>query len=278
MTTFQVLVEAFLLALTRMIPLSPAINQSLSHRLMHWSLPIQELEFLVLLTGSFSFLVFFRYDWLGMLSAGLTSLTRPLSLKPERRTLDQHTLIFLILVFVPSFLASHFLNSWFLEQETLSHPLLSGGLSLVLAFFFRFSHRWNKRIHGLNHLKLIHGLILAGIALLSAHPALPLIGLLWIGFALTNYHYEAVYKYSMLILGLHLFSRTLTLLSHTGLRPAFAQLGALNSMAILVLAFSVFWIGLEHLQKTLSEGTFKTFQWLNLLAALYFGVIYFLPL
>ncbi len=277
MTTFQVLMEAFFLALTRLIPLAPAINESLAHRLLHWSLPVQELEFLVLLTGSIAFLVFFRYDWLGMLSAGLTTLARPFSLRPERRTLDQHTLIFLLLVFVPSFLVSHFVRPLIQESESLSHPLSSAGLSLVLAFLFRFSHRWNKRIFGLNHLKLVHGLLIAGITLLCAHPAFPLIGLLWIGFALTNYHYEAVFKYSMLTLGLHLVFQTVGLLGHTGLKTAFEQLGALNAMAILVLSFSVFWIGLEHLQKTLSETTFKTFQWLNVLVAVFFTVLYFLP-
>jgi undecaprenyl pyrophosphate phosphatase UppP len=277
MTTFQVLMEALFRALTRLIPISPAVNESLSSRLMHWSVPVQELEFLVLLTGSLTLLFFFRFDWLGILSAALTTTFKPLSLKPDRRTLDQHTLLFLLTVFLPSFLCSHFLKPFLQENEALSHPLLAGGLTLLLAFGLNFSHRWNKRIFGLNHLKLVHGLLIATLTLLSAHPALPLIGLLWIGFALNNYHYEAVYKYSMLILGLHLFTTTLTLLGHTGLRAAFEQLGALNSLAILALSFTVFWIGLENLQKSLSEATFKTFQWLNVGVAIYFAVLYFLP-
>jgi hypothetical protein len=276
MTTFQALADAFFKALTHLIPISKLLPDTITQGLMHWSLPNTELELLVLLMGSLAFLIFFRFDWLGMVSAALTSIVNPLSLKPNRRTLDQHTLIFLFIVFIPSFILNHALKALILENEILMHPFLLAGLSLVLGLVFQFSHRWNKRIFGLNHLKLGHAWVISLILLASVHPIFPMIGLLWIGFAVMNYHFEAIFKYSMLILGFDIFLETLTHLSQVGIKGAVEQVGALNSIAVLVISFTVFWIGLENLQKTLTEATFKTFQWISLAVTAYFVAYYFL--
>jgi undecaprenyl pyrophosphate phosphatase UppP len=121
-----------------------------------------------------------------------------------------------------------------------------------------------------------HGILIGLISALSIHPGFPLITLLWIGFALNNYHYEAIFKYSMLILGTTLIAEFLSVLGHIGFKNALEAVGHLNSIAVLVIGFSVFWIGLENLQKTLSEMTYKTFQWLNIAIGLYFVGSYFI--
>jgi undecaprenyl pyrophosphate phosphatase UppP len=273
MTTFQVLIDAFFSALTHLIPISNLVPDSVFQNGLHWSLPLPELQTLILLTGSISFLIFFRFDWLGLLSAAVTSTIRPMSLKAEQRTLDQHTLLFVILVFFPAQILKWAFGSMTSDHDFMTHPLLLGALTLLLGIGFRASSQWNKRILGLNHLRLTHGIAIALITLLSNHPVLPLIGLLWIGFGFCNYHYEAIFKYSMLILGISIFSRTATLLASTGLRESLDQVGHLNSIAVIVVGFSVFWIGLENLQKNLSEHTLKSFQWLNLASGVYFMIM-----
>jgi hypothetical protein len=60
------------------------------------------------------------------------------------------------------------------------------------------------------------------------------------------------------------------LLGTVGIRDSIEQIGRLNSLAIAVAAFSLFWIGLENLQKTLSENTYRNFQWINLASAVGF--------
>lgn len=226
--------------------------------------------------GTIAFLVFFRFDWLGMISALLKSIARPMSLKAESRNLDQHTLMFLLLIFVPSALLRHFVTPLLPENEVLIHPFTLGLLTGFLAFGFHFAFGWNKRIHGLNHLRLGHGFAIGTLALLRFHPAFPYIGLLWIGFALLNYSYEAVFKYSMLALGLSFFCETFSLLHEIGLKSTFDAIGKLNSVAIIFVSFTVFWMGLENLQKNLNEGTYRTFRWMNLILALFFVATYFL--
>ena len=161
------------------------------------------------------------------------------------------------------------------ESELLTHPLLLALLLGVLAFGFQFSYRWNKRINGLNHLKLWDGVTIAALTLLSVHPAFPYIGMLWIGFALKNYHTEAIFKYSMLALGLSLVSETVSLLQMVGLKSAMEQVGHLNSVAVFVVSFTLFWLGLENLEKNLNEGTYISFKWISIASSLFFIALYF---
>lgn len=276
MTTFQFLVDAFVRALTHLIPISSLLPESILKTQLGWTLPDGEMELLILFTASVTFLVYFRYDWLGLISASLTSLIHPLSLKSDRRTLDQHNLLFFLIAFLPLLAARITLGSVIWSDDFTRHPGVAGILTLALSVFFHLSSRWNKRIFGLNHLKLPHAVLLAILSLFSLHPAIPLVGALWVGFAFCNYHFESIYKYSMLIAGFALFSATAFQFSHYSLREAFDQIGHLNSIAVLVVGVTVFWIGLENLQKTLQESTYRTFLWLNAAAGIYFFVSFFM--
>ncbi len=226
--------------------------------------------------GALAFLIFFRFDWLGMISAFLKSIVRPFSLKAEQRTLDQHTLLFLILIFLPSALLRYFVTPYLGQVEGALHPFALAAGSAVVAFGFHFASGWNKRIHGLNHLKLSDGFLIGLLAMFRFHPAFPYVALLWVGFALLNYSYEAIFKYSMLAVGLSLFTESTILLQTLGLKATFDGVGKLNSVAIIFVSFTVFWMGLESLQKSLSEGSFRTFKWLNLLLTVFFASLFFL--
>ncbi|NDG85038.1 MAG: hypothetical protein EBX52_08385 [Proteobacteria bacterium] len=277
MSTFQILIEGFLKALNHLIPVSEAFSLSLLEDALRWPAPSPELELLILTTASGAFLIYFRFDWLALFSAALRSILNPRSLHPERRTLDQHALLFLMIACVPQTLLKGMIRHSPDLLESLKHPFVLSLLTLGFAALFHFSYRWNKRIHGLNHLRLGHGAVLAGACLLSIHPALPLIGILWIGFAFLNYHYEAIFKYSMLLCGVMVFGENLSLLLSTGFRDALDQVGHLNSVAVLVVGFSVFWIGLENLGKSLSEGTYRNFLWINGLIGVYLFASHFIP-
>lgn len=275
MTTFQFLVDAFIRAMTHLIPVSPLVPETLLKTQLGWTTPESEMELLVLFTASVTFIVYFRYDWLGLVSAFLTTLTRPMSMKSERRSLDQHNLLFFAIVFLPLLVARLSLGSTRWSGDDSRSLGVAGILSLVMGVFFHLSSRWNKRIFGLNHLRLPHAALLAGLTLLSLHPAVPLVGVLWIGFAFCNYHFESIYKYSMLLTGLSIFSGTALQFSHHTFREAFDQVGHLNSIAVLVVGVTVFWIGLENLQKTLQESTYRSFLWIHLLTGIYFFVSFF---
>jgi len=177
---------------------------------------------------------------------------------------------------IPAALAKHFVTPLLIDSELAMNPLVESALTGLLAFGLYFSHRWNKRIFGLNHLKLFDGVLIGALTLLSAHPALPYIGLLWMGFALRNYHYEAVFKYASMALGLMLFQQTFGLVISVGIKPSIDEVGHLNTVAILVVSLVTFWMTLENLQKSLSESTFRFFQWINTAIALFFIITYFL--
>jgi undecaprenyl pyrophosphate phosphatase UppP len=276
MTTFQALIDAFMHSLAQMLPLSEAVPNSFAQTVLHWPVGSPEILCLISCMGSLAFLIFFRFDWLGMISAFFRSIFQPMTLKSDQRSLDQHTLMFLLLISVPAMLLRHFLAPLFAENEILTHPFVNAVLTGILAFGIYFSHRWNKRINGLNHLKLFDGFFIGAFTLLSAHPALPYIGLLWIAFALRNYHYEAVFKYSYLALGFTLFVSSISLMVGVGFKTSLDLVGHLNSVAILVVSFVTFWMILENLQKNLNESTYRAFQWLNGIFALFFIAVYFL--
>ncbi|MBU6153433.1 MAG: hypothetical protein KGP28_03940 [Bdellovibrionales bacterium] len=275
MTTFQVLLESFLKALTLILPISESQIRTLTVHLLNWTLPFSEIELIIFATASFALLLFFRYDWLGLLSAGITTLFRPMSIRSESRNLDQHSLMFLLISFLPVALLHLFLEQPLIDSSVVSPSLLAGGGLLLTGFGFLASSRWNKRIHGLNHLRLSHAFAIALAGGFSMMPGFPLVGLLWIGFAFCNYHYEAIGKYSGLLVGLGVFSKTISLLQSLSLREAFERVGYLNSTAVVVIGFTVVWICLEHLQKSLSETSFKNFQWLSIVSGTVLFILYF---
>ena len=276
MTTFQVLIESFLKALTTVLPFSKTTVEALTRDLLNWSLPVSEIELLILSTASLVLLVFFRYDWLGLLSAGITSMVRPMSLRNESRSLDQHTLIFMIISFLPGLILDLTSGQIFGDSSLTPRPVVSGGALILTGILLFASSRWNKRIHGLNHLRLVHALAIALAGILSLIPGFPPVGLLWVAFAFCNYHYEAIYKYTGLLTGLLIFSKTISTLQLVSYREAFEQIGYLNSGAVLVIGFTVIWISLENLQKALSESTFRNFQWLSILTGAALIALFFM--
>jgi undecaprenyl pyrophosphate phosphatase UppP len=278
MTTFQILIESFLKALTTVLPVSGTAVEALTHSLLNWSLPVSEIELLIYTIASFVFLIFFRYDWLGLISAGLTSVFRPMSLRSESRSLDQHTLIFILIALLPAKFVEIFAGSTFAESGLAPKPVLAGAGLLITGFALLASSRWNKRIHGLNHLRLAHAIAIAGAGVLSLVPGFPAVGLIWIAFAFCNYHFEAIYKYTGILIGIGIFSKTIELLQNQAFRDAFDQIGYLNSGAVVVIAFTVIWISLENLQKNLSESIFRNFQWLSMLTGAALIILFFMDM
>ncbi len=276
MTTFQYLIDAALSALSQIIPISYAVVQDVDQNFLHWSNSPPELSLLVTIVGSLCFLAYFRFDWLGLFSASLKSIFRPQTLKADQRSLDQHTVIFLLIVCLPRFLLAKYAEPFMKEGEILTHPFVMAAGFFLVFFGFTFASLRNKRIKGLNHLKLADSFFISGAFLLSLHPAIPMVFTLWAAFALMNYHFETIYKYTSLIIGLHLFIQFFSLSHNTGFKSAFDTIGHLNSLAVIVVLFTIFWMTMEHLQKTLNDQTFKTFRWINFLCACFYIALYFL--
>lgn len=276
MTTFQYIIDAILNALTHIIPLSDSVPRDIYQYVLHWNPSSPELQLLVTLTGVLVFLIFFRYDWLGLISASIKSIVQPKTLKSDTRTLDQQSVLFLLIVCIPSFFAQRVLLPFVRENEWISQPFVMAAVFFIVGILFRVAANWNKRIKGLNHLRLTDAILIAVISAFSFHPAISIVFTLWIGFAFTNYHYEAIFKYSMLILGIETLAHFFTLLHETSLSQSFEAVGHLNAIAVLVLAFTTFWVTLEQLQKNLSEHTFKAFQWVSILCAFFYIAVYFI--
>jgi undecaprenyl pyrophosphate phosphatase UppP len=276
MTTFQVLVESFLKALTTILPVSSAPADALTRNLLEWTLPVEEIGLLVLLTSSLVLLLFFRYDWLALLSAGLTSVFRPASLKEETRSLDQHTLVFILIALIPARVLGIFFGAELAKPEGIPAPVVSGLGLLLTGILFFASARWNKRIHGLNHLRMIHVAAPALAGVLSLLPGFPPVGLLWIAFAFCNYHYEAVFKFSALLAALGIFISTILSFQNHDIREVVREIGYLNSGAAIVVVFTVLWISLESFQKSLSANSMRNFQWLSFASGAVMLALYFL--
>lgn len=268
MTTFQVIIDSILRVISGIIPVSyPWASEISGHFLNFSSKP--ELEYLSTLVLSIVFVLYFRFDWLGLLSALLKTVTQPASLKKDVRTLDQEVLIFLTLVTIPVTLIRKLAMPWIEGESALLTPIAYGVLFFVIAGLLRFSYRWNKRIKGLNHLRILDTVPLILVSILSIHPAFPLALVFWLGFALTNYHYEAVFKYSMLLLGVQTLIHFFGLTGQMGFKDSMLSIGVLNGVAALVVMFSIaWWMVLENLQKSMGEGTYKSFQWFSVLAAI----------
>lgn len=268
MTTFQVIIDSILRVISGIIPFSYEWgNQIAEHFLQFKAKP--ELDYLVTLILCIVFFAYFRFDWLGLFSALIRTLTQPTSLKKENRTLDQEVLIFLSAISVPVAILRSFVAPMISENESLQSPLLFGGLFFIAAGLLRFSYRWNKRIKGLNHLRTLDSVPIILISILSIHPAFPLPLVFWVGLAITNYHYEAVFKYSMLLMGVQTLVHFFHLTGNVGFAMAMDAVGRLNGVAALVVMFSIaWWMIMENLQKTLGENTFKSYQWFNIFAAL----------
>ena len=276
MTTFQYLIDAFFNALSLFLPISMTALEEANHTLLHWNASPAELRYLVSFIGLLCLLAFFRFDWLGLFSAIAKSLIKPKSLQPLSRSLDQHTLIFLFIVCLPRIIFEPFLSPFFKEGELLSHPFFMAAGFLFVSITLHFATLRNKRIKGLNHLKVLDSFFISAISVLSIHPSIPLPFALWAGFALMNYHYETIFKYSMLIITIHLGVEFISL-SHLlgGIKSIPESLGHLNTFAVSVILFTTFWMTLEQLQKSLNESTFNRFKWFNLFCMLFFIAIYF---
>jgi hypothetical protein len=275
MTTFQVVLDSIFRILSAVIPFSYSWAAKMEEHFLHFTSKV-ELDYLTTLIVSIAFLIYFRFDWLGLLSAFAKTLIQPKSIKTENRTLDQEILIFLTLVSVPVILIHHWFAPMIAEVEFLNSPIADGILFLVSFGVLRFSYRWNRRIRGLNHLRTIDVAPIILTSLLALHPVFPFALVFWFGMSLTNYHYDAIFKYSMLLLGMRSFAHLLNLAGQVGLRESIESVGALNVIAIAAVGFTILWMTIENLQKNLSENTLKSFQWLSILASVSSFALYFL--
>jgi hypothetical protein len=276
MSTFQYLVDALSSSLSWIWPTAPVLVDDLHVHLLGWGMLSVSLVTLVS-TSVFAYLAFFfRYDLLGIFSAILKTLFQPGSLGTERRTLDQHIVLFFLIVFGIFRTLALMLQPYWNEMELLSHPLIKMGALFVLAFGFHFSKNWNKRLKGLNHLQLSDAFWIGLLGLLSASPIFPWLGLLWIGFALTNYHFESIIKYSMLLLTFDLGRRAIYLLMDQGFMESIRSVGYLNAIAVVVVSLTTVHLFHEYLHRNMNEGTFAHARNFSILTALFYGAYSFL--
>jgi hypothetical protein len=276
MTTFQVIIDSFLRLLSGVVPVSYGWASQLEEHFLHFgSKP--EVDYLVTLILSLGFFAYFRFDWLGLMSAVAKTIMKPASIKHENRTLDQEVVLFLTVVSLPLLLLHHWVTPLIEEVEILSSPITYGVFFIIACGLLRFASRWNKRTKGLNHLRTFDAIPVLLISLLSLHPAFPYALVFWLGLSLTNYHYDAVFKYSMLLLGIRSFVHLFHLMGSISMGGALESVGHLNSIAVMVVTFSIlWWIILENLQTNLSENTFRSYQWFNVFAALSSFALFFL--
>ena len=275
MTTFQVILDSILRALSGVIPFSYSWANQLEEHFLHFSSKV-ELDYLVTLITCIAFLIYFRFDWLGLISAFAKTIFQPKSIKNENRSLDQEIFIFLSLISLPIIFIHHWISPLLSEIAFLNSPISYGVLFLVSFGLLQFSYRWNRRIRGLNHLRTIDAIPIILISMLSLHPVFSFALVLWVGFSITNFHYDAIFKYSMLLLGIRSLVHLLHLMTSITLGEAIASIGHLNSIAISVVSFTFIWMSIEHLQKNLNENTFRWFQWFSVFAALSSFALYFL--
>lgn len=275
MTTFQVIIDSILRLLSGVLPFSYSWAAQLEEHFLQFSDKL-EIEYLITMILSVGFLIYFRFDWLGLLSALAKTIIQPSSIKKENRTLDQEVLIFLTAISVPSILLRHWLAPLVAETEFLNSLITYGVLFLINWGLLRFAFRWNRRVRGLNHLRTIDVIPVILVSILSAHPVFPFAMVLWVGLSLTNYHYDAIFKYSMLLLGIRSFCHLFNMMGSMSISSAMESIGHLNAIAVIVVCFTILWMTIENLQKNLSENTFRSFQWLSIFASLSSFGLYFL--
>jgi len=276
MTTFQVIIDSILRIISGVIPVSyPWANQIAEHYLNYTTKV--EMDYLISLILCIVFFIYFRFDWLGLFSALVKTITQPNSIKKDLRTLDQEVILFLGSITIPVFLIRKTLTPVIASIEALQTPVAYGICFTVGAFLLRFAYRWNKRIKGLNHLRTLDTIPVILVSILSIHPAFTLPLVFWVGLSLVNYHYEAVFKYSMLLLGVESLIHLVEVMGTTNFGDSFIAVGRLNAIAAMVVVFSVaWWMILENLQKNLSENTFRSYQWFHVFAAIGSFAFFFL--
>jgi hypothetical protein len=275
MTTFQVIIDSIIRVLSGIIPFSASWASQFEDYFLNFTTRI-EIDYLVTLILSVALAIYFRFDWLGLISALVKTIFKPTSIQREHRTLDQEVLIFLASISIPALLLHHWIAPLVTEVELLHTPIAYGILSLISFAILRFASRWNRRIRGLNHLRTIDAIPIILMSILSAHPAFPLAFVFWIGFSLTNYHYDAIFKYSMMLLGIRSFAHFFHLSESVAFKEALDTVGFLNSVAVIVVCFTIVWMVIDHLQKSLSENTLRSFQWLSIFASISSFVLHFL--
>jgi len=275
MTTFHVIIDSIFRVLSGVVPLSYGWASQIEDHILHFNSKI-EMDYLITLILSVAFFVYFRFDWLGLISAVAKTMINPKSIAKANRTLDQEVILFLGCISVPLLLLRHWISPLIAEVEILSSPIVYGVLFLLSIGFLQFASRWNKRTKGLNHLRTIDALPILLVSLLSLHPAFPFALVFWLGLSLTNYHYDAVFKYSMLLLGVQSFAHLFHLMGSVSLGGTLEVVGHLNAIAATVVAFTFLWMTIDHLQKNLSENSFRSAQWFSFVAAVSSFALHFL--
>lgn len=275
MTTFQYLIDAFAIGISWIWPTSPQLLSDLHQSVLGWGEISQSLLTLVSTVAVAYFVVHYRYDFLGLFSAIFKSILQPQSLSPQRRTLDQQIVIFLLIILASYFGISLPLSGHLAQFEFLGHPFIKALALALVAFGFHFSKNWNKRLKGLNHLRLGDAWVIAGLGLLAALPFVPWLGLLWIGFALLNYHFESILKYSFLLLTISLGVYAFGQVQNHGWLDSLRAVGYLNGVAALVVALTTIHLTFEHLNRNLNETTFQQARNFSIVTALAYAALYF---
>ncbi|MBS1958239.1 MAG: hypothetical protein JST80_02085 [Bdellovibrionales bacterium] len=276
MTTFQYLVEGFLATLAAILPIPQSLVSDVSQHLLHWNKSSAELATLVSTVCAFYLVYFFRYDFLGLLSALLKSIVKPASLGSEQRSLDQHTLLFILTVFPFVFVGAAYAHPILREIEIFNSFPVRAVIYLGVALGLNFAKNWNKRIKGLNHLKLGDAFTIGALSLLASYDGISWLAILWIGFALTNYHFESIFKYSYILITVELVTIMLNHLRTTGFVESLHAVGYLNAIAVIVVSLTVVYMLMENLQRTMNEATYKNTRNWCILCALFYGVMVFI--
>ncbi len=282
MTTFQVAIFSILEALSSLIPISNRAYSDFLKTFLDWPTPSVELKTLASGLTTLVLIYFFRFDWLGIFSAILKSIVKPKSLGNKDRTLDQQIVLFLLIAATPSILAQMaFRNQWIsFSEEGVTHPLAMFFGAFLSMGIVQLGLNLNKRIRGLNHLRLLDGVWVGLLLLLSGHPAFSPVLLCFAGFAICHYHADALLKYSFLLVTLQFLVQTLALGSEVHVGQIFHQLGFMNGVVATVLITTTAWITIENFQKSFAlnsfEGTFRFFRWFQLVLIMGYGVtLYF---
>jgi hypothetical protein len=294
MTTFQIILLTVIQAACAFLPITADISGHWVTGFLAWSSPGSDFYHLISLISILVLAFFLRFDLLGFLSGLIKMMASPASARSANRSLDQQVVLFVIIAAAPLLIARLILRPLssnesaaaipYLSSTELMHlvPWLESMASMILggivSFLLLFAGPYlNKRLRGLNHLRLTDAAVIGFLMLLTLHPAISAITVLWFGLAALHYHWEAIFKYSLLIL----FFQSLAsyfMGPSTTILSSLQYFGWMNAFVLCLLAFMTCWITLEQLQTSFSESSYRLFRWIQIITTLGYGVLLFLSL
>lgn len=282
MPTFQIILYAVLQAISTLLPFSPNAAKDFLKAFLEWGAPSAELQYWVTLLLVGVLLFFFRFDWLGIISALLKTIVRPKSLNATEKTLDQQIVLFLLLASIPGIILRAAVQNHWIEfpDDLLTQPILMILAAFLSFVFLQLGLKLNRRLRGLNHLRLTDAVTVGAFLLLAAHPGFSILLLSFSAFAICHYHSEAIFKYSLLILTLFLISQLCTLGTDLNLGDTLRHIGTMNVIVVTVLTLTFSWVTLENTSKNFTlrsyENSFRFFRWVQLIILIGYAVVWYL--